>query len=152
MLRPTKYSAKRIELVDFNFWVEPDGVQVLQAPFHLPSSANYRGHTRDRKRTRRIAHQRGETLLFLRSKAKKPMLPGARVTLVRIAPRNLDEDDNLPISMKHIRDGVCQWLGVDDRRREVVRFIYDQWKHSQPHTYGCQIHVHPDKDRLLTGT
>jgi len=147
MARPLKKnSAKRIELVQFKYGLDPDGIQILQVPFYLPSAANFRGHTRDRKRTKRIAHQRGETVLFLRSKAKKPRVPGARITLARIAPRGLDEDDNLPMSLKHIRDGVCQWLGVDDKRREVVSFTYVQWKHAQPHTYGCQIHIHPDEE------
>lgn len=134
-----------MNLVDFQYWVESDGVQVLQVPFHIIGAANFRGHTRDRKKTRRIAHQRGETMLFLRSKAQKPQVPGAKVQLVRIAPRPLDQDDNLPMSLKHIRDGVCDWLKVDDRKRETVWFTYDQWKHSQTNTYGCQIHIFPDE-------
>jgi hypothetical protein len=40
------------------------------------------------------------------------MLP-ATVVLTRVAPRKLD-GDNLQSGFKAVRDGVADWLGVDD--------------------------------------
>lgn len=46
------------------------------------------------------------------------------VTLTRIAPRELDDDNNAS-SLKHVRDGVADRLGVDDRDPRV-RWEYGQ--------------------------
>jgi hypothetical protein len=41
------------------------------------------------------------------------------VTLTRIAPRTLDSD-NVHGALKHVRDGVADWLGVDDGDARVT--------------------------------
>lgn len=47
------------------------------------------------------------------------------VTLTRLSSRLLDEGDNLPASMKAIRDGIAQWWDIDDRN-PVVKWEYGQ--------------------------
>ena len=48
----------------------------------------------------------------------------AVVTLIRISPRELD-DDNLRGALKHVRDGVADRLGIDDRDPRV------EWRYAQ---------------------
>ncbi len=86
-------------------------------PIALPSAANMRTHWRERQR--RIKGQRAAVML------KLPVSALARernwlelngriiVTLTRISPRKLD-DDNLAFAFKGIRDQVAQQLGIDD--------------------------------------
>lgn len=56
-------------------------------------------------------------------KALGPLLV---VTLTRVSPRQLD-DDNLRGALKGVRDQVASALGVDDRSR-LVRWDYGQEK------------------------
>jgi hypothetical protein len=48
--------------------------------------------------------------------------------LTRVAPSNGLDDDNLAGSLKGVRDQVAQWLGVDDKRSDVVRYVYAQYR------------------------
>lgn len=48
------------------------------------------------------------------------------VTITRIAPRQLD-DDNAVGAAKGVRDAIAAWCGVDDRRPQV-RYIVEQEK------------------------
>jgi hypothetical protein len=48
------------------------------------------------------------------------------VTLTRIAPRKLDSD-NLNSAFKAMRDGIADWLCVDDGH-ESVTWVYAQRK------------------------
>ena len=66
-----------------------------------------------------------------------PGLP-LEVELVRVAPRRLDSD-NLTSSLKAVRDGVADWLGVDDGDERVL------WRYRQrkgaPRQYLVEIAV-----------
>lgn len=57
-------------------------------------------------------------------------LPGRFVViLTRVHPQRakpLDEHDALPASLKHVVDGICDRLGVDDGDKARVRFVYRQ--------------------------
>jgi len=114
--------------------------QKLTLPFWLKSRSNFRGHTRNRTHRGAIRRQRGETRFFLEAKVRRPKLP-CTITLVRIAPRKLDPDDNLPGAHKSVKDGVCDWLGVDDKVGCPVTWKYDQESAGMPHTYGCRIEI-----------
>lgn len=61
-----------------------------------------------------------------------------QVTLTRIAPRALD-DDNLRGALKATRDGVADALGIDDRDARV------EWRYTQergnPRTYAVRVTV-----------
>lgn len=48
------------------------------------------------------------------------------VTLTRCAPSGGLDDDNLVGSLKAIRDAVAEWLGVDDKHSQTVRYAYAQ--------------------------
>lgn len=74
-------------------------------------------------KAKRAKKHRGETYLQLRCAAISHPVPCA-VTLTRIAPRALD-GDNLQASLKNVRDGVADWLKVDDRDPRVT------WSYAQ---------------------
>ena len=94
---------------------------------HIPDFRTGRGlNAREHHyaRARRVRSERDITAWALR-KAAKPT-PPLVVTLTRIAPSNGVDDDNLCGSLKACRDQVAAWLGVDDKRRDVVRYEYSQ--------------------------
>ena len=76
------------------------------------SEAN--SHTHWRVRQRRAKEQRTTVFVHLSCRAGRvpPPLPVV-VTLTRLSARQLDSD-NLAGAMKHVRDGVADWFGVDD--------------------------------------
>jgi hypothetical protein len=83
--------------------------------------------------------QRGQVCMVLQSRFGAPPPPPLLVTITRVAPAELD-DDNLAGSAKHVRDGVADWLGVDDRtKRSGVVWRYAQAKDGR--TYGVAIRV-----------
>jgi hypothetical protein len=84
-------------------------------PIHTVSEAN--AHTHWRARYKRAREQRDTVQIVLRATAAPPGLPCA-VTMTRIAPRALD-DDNLVGALKHVRDGVADWLCINDRDSRV---------------------------------
>lgn len=96
---------------------------MLLVPIRTVPGMNVREHWRTR--TRRVKAERDATAWQLSRVHDKP-LPPLVVTLTRIGPSNGLDDDNLAGSMKAIRDQIAQWLGVDDRRSEVVRYRYAQ--------------------------
>ncbi len=117
----------------------------ITIPMRLPSRANFRGHTRSRKHTKMVREQRGVTRLVLSARAeRRPKLPCV-ICLTRIAPRSLDHADNLPMSMKSVRDGIADWLGVDDRS-DQIQWQYDQRKGSGPRVNELQVEVFENED------
>lgn len=94
--------------------------ETIKVPIVTVSTTNVREHWA--KRSRRAKGQREAAYLLTQplSKMGLPMI----VTLTRIAPRALD-DDNLRSALKSVRDGVADRLGVDDRDPRV------EWAYSQ---------------------
>jgi len=77
-------------------------------------------------RSRRVKEERERVAWVLCArKAERPALPCV-VTLTRVAPSNGLDDDNLSGAMKAVRDQVAHWIGVDDARRDIVRYEYEQ--------------------------
>lgn len=98
-------------------------VHSVEVLIRTVSEANRRDHWA--VRAKRVKEQRGVTMLVLQSAMRfRPLLP-VKVTLTRIAPRRLD-DDNLRSALKGVRDSVAEWLGVDDGRDDLVRYEYGQ--------------------------
>jgi hypothetical protein len=95
--------------------------QEATLPLRLISEANAREHWSRRKRRR--AAQRGQVRLVAQATMSRPRLPCV-VTLTRVAPRSLDSD-NLVSSFKASRDGICDWIGVDDRTDQIT------WEYTQ---------------------
>ena len=65
------------------------------------------------------------------------MLP-VTVVLTRVAPRRLD-GDNLQSGFKAVRDGVADWLGVDDGNG-LIDWQYVQ-RSGRPSEYAVEIEV-----------
>ncbi len=56
-------------------------------------------------------------------------VPRFVVALTRVSPATsklLDEHDNLRGALKHVVDGICDHLGVDDGNTARIRFEYSQ--------------------------
>lgn len=99
------------------------GSGLIIVPLRTVSGANAREH--HMARARRVKIER-EAVAWMLKTAQRPALPCV-VTLTRVAPSSgLDLDDNLPGALKGVRDEVAKWLGVNDRRRDVVRYEYAQ--------------------------
>jgi hypothetical protein len=98
--------------------------KAVRLPLRTISEAN--SHEHWRKRQKRAKEQRGLAELLV-SRELAPMrswfAPG-RVKLTRVSPRALD-DDNLQSSQKHVRDGVADALGIDDRDPSI------RWEYAQ---------------------
>lgn len=75
-------------------------------------------------RSRRVKTERAVVGWALRGHTK-PATP-LQVTLIRFAPSSGLDDDNLASSLKSIRDAFAEWIGVDDKHRDIVRYCYAQ--------------------------
>lgn len=95
---------------------------MISIPLRTGRGLNDREHFR--AHARRVKKEREAAAWMLKS-ATKPELP-CSVILTRVAPSNGLDDDNLAGSLKGVRDAVAQWVGVDDRDRQTVRYLYRQ--------------------------
>lgn len=91
-------------------------------PLRTSSGQNAREHFR--VRAKRVKAERVAVWCMLHGKPK-PKIP-CSCLLTRCAPSGGLDDDNLAGSLKSVRDEVAQWLGVDDRHRNQVRYRYAQ--------------------------
>jgi hypothetical protein len=94
------------------------------------------------KRSKRSKNERQGTMYALMAvlgdgrRAGMPR-PPLRVLLTRLGPGTLDSD-NLPGAFKAARDGVADFLGIDDRHDHLVSYEYAQEKQKQ---YGVRIEI-----------
>lgn len=104
----------------------------------LANTLNTRQHWR--KKADAAKRQRHTVALVLRTHPK-PSGPIV-VTIVRVAPRALDSD-NLAGACKSVRDGVADWLGVDDGVAERKGDVVWQVAHRKGKVgeYGVEIRV-----------
>lgn len=107
-----------------------------QFPIETKSEANLREHWT--KKASRAKKQRADTY-YCCIKEFGPHIKldkniKIRVYLDRRASRKLD-DDNLASAFKAVRDGVADYLGIDDGD-ERISWIYDQGKHNI-----CAFHI-----------
>lgn len=98
-------------------------------------------------KARRAKQQRSAAYLACCSYLRdKPVALPCQVRIVRIAPgRGLDPGDNLPSSVKHIRDGIADFLEVDDRHEDQVRYVYAQEK-GDAGQYWVRVEFEPMPD------
>jgi len=118
-----------IHLLALRHWRDGDR-HVLQLPFQIEPLTQG-----PRKQVLYAQRQRAQTMLFLTCMMSKPLLP-SRIHLVRIAPKKLDIDDELPQSLLAVRAGVSDWLGEADR----ITFTYGQHA-AGVRDYGARIEV-----------
>ncbi len=105
-------------------------------PIQIISEANTREHWRP-KAARAKAHR--TTAEWTLRKHPRPRTDGPiTITITRIAPRELD-GDNLQSGGKATRDGVADWLGVDDGDKRLT-WVYQQRKGGVKE-YGAEISV-----------
>lgn len=112
----------------------------FEAPVKTVSEGNSRGHWAGGHR--RHSTQKRDTFFAwkaaMRGRRLRPVFPCV-VKLTRLAPKLLDLGDNLPMSMKYVRDQIAELLGVDDADPRI-RFEYDQTVSTR---YGVVIEVSP---------
>jgi len=107
---------------------------ILTAPIRTVSEANRRDHWS--VKAERAKGQRGPVALLCRSKWGAPPRPPLTVTLTRLSPGTLD-DDNLRGALKAVRDGVADYLGINDRDPRV-EWEYEQQRHK---AFGVRIEM-----------
>jgi len=105
---------------------------IVELPLRLESLSNKREHWAVRHK-RAKAHRSAAYLA-----CKTHPLPCV-VTITRIAPRALD-DDNLRHAAKSVRDGIADRLGVDDRDPRV-EWRYAQASSARPKHYACLVQI-----------
>lgn len=94
----------------------------VSIPLHVKATSNLREHWAPR--AERAAMHRAAAKLAL-GRRKRPT-GRIVVTLTRVSPKELD-DDNWVGAAKSLRDGVADWLGIDDRDKRVA-WHYQQEK------------------------
>lgn len=105
-------------------------------PLHTVSEANYSGKLREKMKRKKM--QRRYAYMSLRERKRVWTAP-MTVTLTRVAPRRLDEGDNLNMSFKSIRDGIADAVGVDDRDSSYI-WVYKQ-KKGKPREYAVIVEI-----------
>jgi hypothetical protein len=109
---------------------------IVTVPVHTVSNLNVREHWRSR--AQRAKSHRNHAALALRVAGVQRAPAAAVVTLTRIAPRPLD-GDNLQGALKSVRDGVADWLQIDDGSERI------EWRYAQrkgaPKTYSVEVEV-----------
>lgn len=100
----------------------------------IESTLNKREHWGARRK--RAKKHRESAYWGLAAAQMRPLELPRAVTLTRIAPRELDTD-NLAGGFKSVRDGVADWLGIDDKDKRV-EWVYAQEK-GKPKEFACRI-------------
>ena len=107
----------------------------ISIPIRLVSEANVREHWA--VKSKRASAQRFAARVAMRV-ASYPFCLPAIVRITRVGPRSLDTD-NLARSAKAVRDGIADWLGVDDGS-PLVSWHYSQRK-GERGEYAVQVEV-----------
>lgn len=91
---------------------------------------------------KRTKIQKGNVFMMLRPYVKMLKLP-CTVTLTRYAPRKLDKNDNLPMSLKYVLDAICAVITGDYRpgradSSDEINVVYNQVPSKQ---YGVLLEI-----------
>lgn len=117
-------------------------------PFRTKSEANRSQREHWATTHRRAQKQRSTVYLMLRHLLPPPPPLPLVVHVTRVAPRPLDPHENLPASMKHVVDGVSDYLagahGQGQDRQEGLVFNYAQ-RRGKPREYGVEIQLLPQE-------
>lgn len=101
-----------------------ESVLFVKLPIKTVSEANSHQHWRVRQK-RAKAHRSAAGVIPVASLPRMPVT----VTMTRLSPGTLDSD-NLPSSMKHIRDGIADRYGVKDNDPRI-EWCYAQRKEKE---------------------
>lgn len=120
-----------------------------QLPIKTASEANSSEHWTVKAKRHKL-QKRWVKTFFLRERPQIS-LP-ARVVLTRVAPRQLDSQDNLPASLKYVVDAIAEQLTgnfvpgrADSDKR--MSWEYKQQK-GKPHEYAVKIEIFA-REKLL---
>ena len=106
----------------------------FEIPIRTKSETNLREHWA--QHAKRKKEQRYKSNVFsLQWVDDLPPKPW-RIVLTRLAPRRLDTG-NLSASMKHVQDGLCDAIGIDDGDEEND-WLYKQRKRKE---YGVEVTI-----------
>lgn len=113
----------------------------FEVPVRLVSLLNAREHHMARARRAKTQRTAAHTIARARVSGLVDTNLLLTVTITRIAPRELD-DDNLAGSAKHVRDGIADALGIDDGDKRI-QWRYEQAKFTGPHRggYSCAVRI-----------
>ena len=106
-------------------------------PIKIVSESNQRQHWRKVAARKKLHRQTARLIL---QQYARPMDDRCTVAvlLTRIGPKELD-DDNLAGGFKAARDGVADWLGIDDGSPRI-KWQYEQEK-GKPGEYAARVRV-----------
>src|SRR3990172_7813809 len=93
-------------------------------PIHLRSAANV--HEGRWRRHREVAKRRQDVGIVAQAAGVRPITGSVRVTLTRVAPRQLDGHDNLRNAFKAAVDSLAQVMGLKSDRDPRVVWEYAQ--------------------------
>lgn len=111
----------------------------VEIPIRIESTLNKREHWAARHR-RAKAHDEAVTYSLIGSRAFRDLIAAGGpylVTITRIAPRLLD-DDNAVGGSKNVRDSIARLLGIDDGDARIT------WKYEQekrPQAYAARVRI-----------
>jgi hypothetical protein len=112
----------------------------FEIPVRTVSEANGREYWR--RKAERTAKYRQAAMWVARSHGVRRPTGGATITLTRIAPRRLD-DDNLRSALKAIRDGIADAMELDDGGPRLV------WEYAQekrrPREYSVMVSIENER-------
>lgn len=96
---------------------------MILVPIRTVTGLNAREH--HHAKARRVKSERQYVAWALLGKPK-PEVP-CTVRLIRASPSHIPtDDDNLVGALKAVRDAVADWLGIDDKLSDLVRYVYAQ--------------------------
>ena len=111
-------------------------VLCVMLPVRIVSVLNLREHWR--KRAARARVQRDTARMVLMRACLQPPTGDMTIALTRIAPRRLD-GDNCQSGFKAVRDGIADWLGIDDGDKRLT-WAYAQ-RTGKPQEYAAEVVV-----------
>jgi len=120
-----------------NFKILNDGNKLiaLLQNYQLPSRANIQEHWA--VKAKRTKEQRQGIKFILNTCEFKPKLP-ITITLCRIAPKKLDDGDNIGMAFKAIKDGITDYLGLTNDDDIRLKWKYDQ-QSGAPRYYAIRV-------------
>jgi hypothetical protein len=110
-------------------------------PVRTYSKMNQRVHWRVAAKRARLERKSAFTVLRATGETAGKLFRFLTVTIIRQGPSNGLDDDNLRGNLKSVRDGVADWLGVDDADPRI------RWQYRQTRTalWGVTIIIEDDE-------
>ena len=132
-----KKPGRTVKFVTVDMSIGPDWIYI-RLPIRTANDKNNH-HDHWAQRSKRTAEQRTSVCRVL-DQFGKPWGSRWKVTLTRFAPRALDVGDNLPRALSAVRDGVADWLCIDDADPRI-EWVYEQVRGP---AYGISVRVWND--------